>query len=123
MAAPSVPSTGSRAVYFPAAPPVRPDPNIPVAPGISPTLLPGAFGTPPQPVQQVDMPIPGASGLPAIVLRVGPGGSPDFQGTVLLVFGIDGTVYTRSGMVSTTTWSGAGSLPTVAHWQLSDALA
>src|SRR5207302_275014 len=114
---------GSRATYFPAAPPPFANPNIPVAPGVSPTLLPGAFGVPPQPAPVVDMPIPGAGGLPAIVLRAGTGASPDFNGTVLLVFDINGNVYTRSSVISTTTWSGLGSPATVAHWQLSDALA
>jgi hypothetical protein len=84
--------------------------------------LPGAFGTPPQPAPVVDMPIPGAAGLPAIVLKPGPGASPDFTGTVLLVFDQNGNIYTRSGMVSTTTWAAGGSLPTVAHWALVDAL-
>jgi hypothetical protein len=122
MAVPAKPSVGSRAVYFPAAPPVPPNPNIPVAPGVSPTLLPGAFGTSPAPVQQVDMPIPGAGGLPAIVLRAGTGASPDFSGTILLVFDQNGNIYTRSNVVSTTTWTGLGSPPTVARWALVDAL-
>src|ERR1700730_16223501 len=119
MAAPSTPSVGSRCVYFPAAPPTRPDPNTPSGGVI---LQPVAFGTPPHPVQQVDMPIPGAAGLPAIVLRVGPGASPDFSGTTLLVFDQNGVAYTRSGMVSVTTWAAGGSLPTVARWALIDAL-
>jgi hypothetical protein len=119
MAIPSVPSVGSRATYFPAAPPVGPDPNTPQGGVIT---LPGAFGTRPEPVQQVDMPIPGAAGLPAIVLRAGTGASPDFSGTTLLVFDINGNIYTRTGMVSVTTWAGAGSLPTVARWALVDAL-
>jgi hypothetical protein len=84
--------------------------------------LPGAFGTPPQPVQQVDMPIPGAAGLPAIVLRAGTGASPDFSGTVLLVWDQSGNTYVRSNVISVTTWAGAGSLPTVARWALVDAL-
>jgi hypothetical protein len=121
VAVPSVPSTGSRCVYFPASPPIRPDPNLPVAPGISPTLLPGAFGTPPQPAPVVDAPVqPG--GLPGIVLRAGTGASPDFSGTTILVWDANGNTYVRSGMVSTTTWSGLGSPATIAHFQLSDAL-
>jgi hypothetical protein len=68
------------------------------------------------------MPIPGAGGLPAIVLRAGTGASPDFSGTVLLVFDINGNAYTRSNVVSTTTWTGLGSPPTVARWALVDAL-
>jgi hypothetical protein len=68
------------------------------------------------------MPIPGAGGLPALVARAGTGASPDFAGTVLLVFDINGNVYTRTGMVSVTTWAAGGSLPTVARWALVDAL-
>jgi hypothetical protein len=122
LAVPSVPSVGSRATYYPAAPAIRPDPNIPVAPGVSPTLLPGAFGTRPEPVQQVDMPIPGPAGLPAIVLKPGTGSAPDFPGVTLLVFDAGGNTYVRTGMVSVTTWAGAGSLPTVARFALVDAL-
>jgi hypothetical protein len=84
--------------------------------------LPNAFGTPPQPAPVVDMPVPGAGGLPAIVLRAGTGASPDFAGTVLLVFDINGIVYTRSNVISVTTWAAGGSLPTVARWALVDAL-
>jgi hypothetical protein len=120
MAVPSVPSVGSRATYFPAAPPVPPNPNI-VQPG-GPTLLPGAFGTPPQPAPVVDMPILSPAGLPAIVIRAGTGASPDFAGTLLLVFDQNGNVYTRSGVISVTTWTGQGSPPTVARWALVDAL-
>jgi hypothetical protein len=120
MAVPSVPSVGSRATYFPAAPPVRPDPNI-VAPG-GPTLLPGAFGTRPEPVQQVDMPIQSPAGLPALVLRAGTGASPDFAGTTLLVWDQNGNTYVRSNVISVTTWTAGGLLPTVARWALVDAL-
>jgi hypothetical protein len=120
LAVPSTPSTGSRATYFPAQPPPFANPNA-VAPG-GPTLLAGAFGTPPQPLPVVDMPILSPAGLPAIVIRAGTGASPDFAGTLLLVFDQNGVVYTRSNVISTTTWTGLGSPPTVAHWALVDAL-
>jgi hypothetical protein len=122
LAVPSVPSTGSRAVYFPAQPPVRPDPNLPAVLGVSPTTLPGDFGTPPQPSVVVDMPIPGPAGLPAIVIKPGIGVGPDFPGVTLLVWDQNGVAYIRTGMVSTTTWSGLGSPATVAHFALVDAL-
>jgi hypothetical protein len=120
MAVPSVPSVGSRCVYFPAAPPPFANPNA-VAPG-GPTLLPGAFGTPPQPAPVVDMPILSPAGLPALVIRAGTGASPDFAGTLLLVWDQNGVSYTRTGVISTTTWTGLGSPPTIARWALVDAL-
>jgi hypothetical protein len=119
MAVPANPSVGSRAVYFPASPPTAPNPNAPQGGVIT---LPGAFGTPPQPAPVVDMPIPDPGGLPAIVLRAGTGSAPDFPGVTLLVFDAGGNIYVRTGMVSVTTWAGAGSLPTVARWALVDAL-
>jgi hypothetical protein len=70
----------------------------------------------------VDMPIQSAAGLPAIVLRAGTGASPDFAGTTFLVWDQNGNTYVRSNVISVTTWAAGGSLPTVARWQLSDAL-
>lgn len=115
MAVPSSPSVGSRAVYFPAlgtpgsssVNPLSPN-NVTFSPGVPSGDMPGS-----------------ATGLPAIVLQVGPGGSPDFAGTQLLVFDQTGTPHIRSigmfGLVSTTTWTGAGSNPATAHWNLVDA--
>jgi hypothetical protein len=69
----------------------------------------------------VDAPVqPG--GLPGLVLRAGTGAAPDFAGTTILIWDASGNTYIRTGMVSTTTWAAGGSLPTVAHFQLSDAL-
>jgi hypothetical protein len=55
-------------------------------------------------------------------MHPGSGPSPDFAGTTLLVFGQDGNTYTRSGMVSVTTWAAGGSNPQQARWQMIDAL-
>jgi hypothetical protein len=118
LAAPSVPSVGSRAVYFPAQPPAPPNPTAPQGGVIT---LPSAFGTPPQPAPVVDAPLQGANGLPGIVLKPGTG-SPDFPGTVLLCWDQNGNTYIRTGMISVTTWSGLGSPATIARWQLSDVL-
>jgi hypothetical protein len=68
------------------------------------------------------MPAYGAGGLPAIVLRAGTGPSPDFSGTVLLVFDQNGNVFTPTGVLTVTTWTGQGSPATVARWALVDAL-
>jgi hypothetical protein len=115
MAAPSTPSVGTRCIYFPAQ-------------GIARAKLPISVQTPnfqdfSPAVPSGDM-IGPTTGLPAVVLTVGPGGSPDFSGTVLLVHDLNGNAYTRQagqfGLVSTTTWTGAGSPAGVAHWNMVD---
>jgi hypothetical protein len=107
----------SRAVYFPAQ-------GAPGSSSVNPLSPNNVTYTPPPPVQSNDIAAPGAGGLPAFVVKVGPGGSPDFAGTVLLVFDQNGVAYARSagqfGLVSTTTWTGAGSNPQTAHWNLID---
>jgi hypothetical protein len=111
MAVPAAPSVCSRAIYFPAQP----------APGftsVNPLAPNQVTYTPPAP--SGDMAGLAAAGLPAIVIRVGAGASPDFAGTELLVFDQNGIAYTRSGMISTTSWAAAGSNPQVAHWALVD---
>ena len=113
MAVPTQPSTGSRAVYFPAVPPPPPNPAAGLS-GI--TINPGAFGTPSAP-GPVDLPGNTTVGQPAIVLSPGSGPSPDFAGTQLLVFGSDGNVYIRTNVISVTTWAARGSSPQVARWQ------
>lgn len=118
MAIPSVPSVGSRATYFPAVPASPPSPTANLS-GVS--VNPGAFGTPNAPAP-VDLPGNTTVGQPAIVMHPGSGPSPDFAGTTLLVFGQDGNTYTRSGMVSVTTWAAGGSNPQQARWQMIDAL-
>ena len=118
MAVPSVPSVGSRAVYFPAVPAPAPNPPANLV-GVS--VNPGAFGTPNQPAP-VDLAGNTATGQPAIVLLPGSGPSPDFRGTALLVFDQNGSTYVRTNVISVTTWQGQGSQPTVARWALVDAL-
>jgi hypothetical protein len=115
MAAPSTPSVNSRCVYFPAQGTARS--KLPIN-SLTPNFQDFAPGVPSGDI------LGPATGLPAVVITVGPGGSPDFAGTVLLVHDLQGNAYTRSagqfGMVSTTTWSGAGSPAGVAHWNLVD---
>jgi hypothetical protein len=115
MAVPAVPSVGSRAIYFPAQ-------------GTAASLVPAGAIAPNQVTWNQGVPagdLAGpATGVPAIVLKVGPGASPDFAGTQLLVFDQNGAPNVRStgmfGSVSTTTWTGAGSPVGVAHWNLID---
>ena len=118
MAVPSVPSVGSRATYLPAVPAPAPNPAAGLV-GIS--LNPGAFGTP-NALAPVDLPGSTTVGVPAIVLFPGSGPAPDFRGTTLLVFDQNGNTYVRTGVISVTTWAGQGSNPTVARFQLIDAL-
>jgi hypothetical protein len=119
MSVPGSPSVASRAIYFPAQ-------------GTAGRVLPPTAQAPNNaqyipPVPSGDIVGPAAGGLPAVVIQVGSGGSPDFAGTILLVHDFNGVAYTRTagqfGLVSTTTWAGAGSPVGVAHWQLIDALA
>lgn len=116
MSVPASPSIGSRAVYFPAAPTLRPAPGSQL---VGVTTL-GGFTT--DGGDAPDLSGNSVAGQPALVLVAGTVG-PDFQGTQLLVFDRNGQTFIRSGMMSTTSWTAAGSPPHVAHWQLMDALA
>ena len=85
------------------------------------SVNPGAFGTQNAPAP-VDLPGNTTVGQPAIVMNPGNGPSPDFAGTVLLLFGQDGETYIRSGMLSVTTWAANGGSLQQARFQLIDAL-
>lgn len=116
MAAPAAPAIGTRCLYFPAAPTIKAALGSQVV-GVT---SPGGFS--PDGGDAPDLSGNSITGQPAIVLVAGTV-SPDFQGTQLLVFDRNGQTFIRSGMMSTTSWTAAGSPPHVAHWQMSDALA
>jgi hypothetical protein len=133
MAVPSVPSVGSRALYYPFAvpAPVLLSTALPSNTGGVFPQAPGGGGYTqfvPSSVVPPDIGSPGVP-LPATVLSVA-GSAPDYSGLVLAVHLPNGTIVPRSAgfasgqpMLNSTTWASQGSNALQARWSLMDALA
>jgi hypothetical protein len=122
VAVPSVPSVGSRAVYFPFATPAPVLLSSPQSPGGGAYTQPVAGTVLPPDIGNAGVP------LPATVLSVS-GSAPDYSGMQLLIYKADGTLAVRSAnfaanqpMLNQATWTTNGSNPLQARWALVDAL-
>jgi hypothetical protein len=110
MAKPTVPSIGTRILYYGALPP-QPTFYINQPSGAK------IYNPLPSPNSPPDV----AAGqvAPGLVVALG-GSTPDYIGMVVSLHGPDGSVVLRQGMVNIATWTSAGSDPTKPRWDYID---
>ncbi len=109
MAKPSVPSVGTRILYYGALPP---QPTFYIATGGQKIFnpLPNPNAPPDVAAGQV---------APGLVVALG-GSAPDYMSMLVSVYGSDGSVVLGRSMANIATWTSAGSDPPQPRWDYVD---